>query len=224
MRCDCEYNHRSCVKRVPVFSGLDDGELERVASLIEHKEYARKEVLFREEEPLHRMLIVRYGKVKLVRYGVDGEDILLDFLSPGDFYGGHDLFTNSVCWETGIALEDTGVCLLEGEKLRSLVLRNPGMALKIIEYLNTRVNQDRKLLEIFSIRNAEKKVAMYLAEHSRRQGSDLVQISQEDMGSVLGITKETVNRKLSALQEKGLIALEGHRKIRVVDKSRLTTV
>ena len=46
-------------------------------------------------------------------------------------------------------------------------------------------------------------------------------LSREDMASYLGLTRETVSRRLSALQAEGIVSLQGGRKIVVLDLKRL---
>jgi CRP/FNR family transcriptional regulator len=58
---------------------------------------------------------------------------------------------------------------------------------------------------------------MYLSERARKTGSLSLILSQEDIGNAIHLTKETVNRKLSILQDEGLVEVSGKKKITILD-------
>ena len=49
-------------------------------------------------------------------------------------------------------------------------------------------------------------------------------MTKGDLASQLGMTQETLSRKLAALQDEGLILLKGHRKIMIKEKSALEEI
>jgi CRP/FNR family transcriptional regulator len=66
-----------------------------------------------------------------------------------------------------------------------------------------------------------KRVAGALLELSEGKKEILLPMPKGDLASQLGMTQETLSRKLSALEEEGLIKLKGHRRIIIRDKSKL---
>ena len=49
-------------------------------------------------------------------------------------------------------------------------------------------------------------------------------MTKGDLASQLGMSQETLSRKLTAFQEQGLIKLEGHRKIIILDRAGLDAI
>lgn len=84
----CSNGTPACLPNVPIFQNLDTNQIARVQSLIRQRTLSGGEVLFREGDSSNRLIIVRSGTLKLVRYGSDGQQFLLETLFPGDFYGG----------------------------------------------------------------------------------------------------------------------------------------
>ncbi len=213
----CSHGGSVCLPNVPIFQNLDADQIVRVQSLIRQRTLSSGEVLFREGDSSNRLIIVRSGTLKLVRYGSDGQQFVLETLFPGDFYGGDQLFSESHCRETGIAGEDLGICTIASSDIRILMLSDPHIGLRVMTYLNGKLDQYRLQVEMLATKSVEKRMAMFLLERVRRTGGVTVSLSQEEIGNAIHLTKETVNRKLSLMQENGLLSVAGKKRILLVD-------
>ncbi len=225
MQCSaCADGHSPCLHNVPIFRHLDSEEIHRVRKLIVQRELVAKQVLFREGDTSDTLFIVRSGSLKLVRYSPDGKELLLDTLFPGDFYGSDGLFARGVVQESAIAEQASGICMIRGESLKQLMLADPSISLKVMMYLNTKLEQYRQQLEILSTKDATKRLCMYLYQRAVRTASSELLLSQEDIGNAIHLTKETVNRKLAVLQDEGVLGISGKKKITIFDLAALKEV
>jgi len=213
----CANGTSACLTNIPIFGNLDTNQITRVRSLIRQRSLSGGEVLFREGESSNRLIIVRSGTLNLVRYGSDGQQFLLETLFPGDFYGGDQLFSESHCRETGIAGEELGICTIASGDIRALMLSDPHIGLRVMTYLNSKLDQYRLQVEMLATKSVEKRLAMFLLERIRRTGGDVVLLSQEEIGNAIHLTKETVNRKVSQMQDSGLVSVGGKKRILLVD-------
>lgn len=217
MSCQC-CEHQTCVKNVPIFRNLKDKEVQKISNLIEQKSYDRQDVVFHEGDPVDRMLIFRRGRVKLIRYGEDGREYLLDILLPGDIYGGDQLFSQSKYTETGIALDDVGICTIKSDSLKEEIVKNPQISFDIMEYLNDKMTDYRDTLKIVGTKDALQRIILFLLDRERRLQSVEIRMTQEEIGNAIHLTKETVNRKLSELQKRGWIEIHGKKNIKIIDE------
>lgn len=209
-----------CVSSVPAFMNLSEKEILQIAELVEHKEFQNQNHIFKEGDPSSHLLILRTGKIKLVRYGREGEEIVLDIMTPGDIQGGEDLFSDREQRETAVAMGKVGICLISYERIKDLIMKEPIIGIKIMEYLSMKLNQSHTLLEIISTKDTKKKVVMFLLERRSRIGSNILELTQSDIGNSIRLTKETVNRKLSELSEDHLIE-QGHGRIELKEVEKL---
>ncbi|MDT3358221.1 MAG: Crp/Fnr family transcriptional regulator [Spirochaetota bacterium] len=222
MHCSvCSDGTSPCLHNVPIFQHLDPSEIKRVQRLILQRELEADEVLFREGDASENLYIVRSGSLKLVRYSVDGREMLLDTLFPGDFYGSDGLFAPGTVQESAIAEQGCGICMIQGEELKQLMLADPSISLKVMTYLNTKLDQYRQQLEMLSTKDVTKRICMYLHQRVVRSASAELFLSQEDIGNATHLTKETVNRKLAVLQEQQIIRITGKKKITIADLAKL---
>lgn len=222
MQCSaCANGTSPCLHNIPIFEHLDPPEIKRVQKLIIQRELESNEVLFHEGDASEKLYIVRTGSLKLVRYSPDGQEFLLDTLFPGDFYGSDGLFAPGNVQESAIAEQKSGICTIQGGELKQLMLADPSISLKVLEYLNTKLEQYRLQLEMLSTKDVSKRLCMYLYQRSTRSASLELLLSQEDIGNAIHLTKETVNRKLAILQGQGVIRIAGKKKITILDLGEL---
>lgn len=219
LHCRHSGGGQGCVGNVPMFSMLDAHSLNQISQLVRRRDVEAKGTLFSAGDPIQGIYIVRSGSLKLVRYDVQGEERILDILRAGDFYGGNSLFHQSIAPETAIALGKTGICFLPEEGLRDVLMRNPAIGLKIIQYYSAAHERDRSLLEILSIRDVMQRVCHFLLWQG--DGGTALSLTQEEIARMIGTAPETLNRKLSELKREGIISMEGHRRIRIAQRHRL---
>lgn len=217
----CKNGTVPCLHNVPLFKNLEGEQIRAVQQLIIQKDLAAGDVLFREGDIFSSLYLLRFGSVKLVRYGSEGREYVIDTLFAGDFYGGDQLFNESTARETGVVLSESGICMIRFSDLQRLILSNPQIALKVMSYLSGKLDQYRLSVEILSTKDVSKRLAMYLYERYQRTSKSVLLLSQQDIGNAIHLTQETVNRKLSVLQRDGLVAVEGKRTIIIKDPERL---
>ncbi len=217
----CTSGNSVCLQNLPIFQHLEQNQIARVQSLIRQRNLSSGEVLFHQGDKSNRLIIIRSGLLKLVRYGSDGKQVLLETLFPGDFYGGDQLFSESLCRESGIAGDSLGICTIASSDIRSLMLSDPHIGLSVMSYLNRKLEQYRLQVEILATKPVEKRLAMFLLERLHRTGGNTVLLSQEEIGDAVNLTKETVNRKLARMQERGLVSVAGKKQIIILDSSAL---
>lgn len=214
----CSLN--SCIKRVPIFRTLADNQLKKVASLIKRREYKAKQVIFHQGDLITCLIVLREGRVKLVRYS-DSDQIILDVLRSGDFYGLDALFYESYASDDLIASEDSKLCYIDAKKMRDLINKEPDIALKMLEYYAQYSRHQNKMLEILSLKDSLRRVASFLVLYSNKIDSLTLDISQYDIASSINLRPESVNRKLSLLKKKGLISSSRYKNIKILKKNEL---
>lgn len=225
--CDrCE--HALCTRRVPVFASLTDEEQAGVTSLVIRKRYAKGEVIYLEGDQLDGMMILHQGRVKAYRYTPEGKEQILYIFSPGDFFGEKNLLRTRRASYHAEALEDTRICLIRKDDFQQLVQVHPPIAQKVMEELCVRLERLETLVQSMGTKNAEARVSMVLLELASKYGKPgprgiviTLPLSREGIASYIGVTRETVSRKLGLLQDEGIIAVEGNKKVIILNEEAL---
>ena len=116
------------------------------------------------------------------------------------------------------------MCVIEGSKLKELMLKNPVISLKVLDELSKRLEKAENQIEAISLSSVEERIAQALLELSEQDNVIILPMTKGDLASQLGMSQETLSRKLTAFQEQGLIKLEGHRKIIILDRAGLDAI
>ncbi|HOY89979.1 MAG TPA: helix-turn-helix domain-containing protein, partial [Bacillota bacterium] len=95
------------------------------------------------------------------------------------------------------------------------------IALKIIEELSRRLESVEELVEDINLLSVEQRLAQVLLKLAGDGNEIVLKMRKSDLASQIGMSQETLSRKLSSFQEQGLIELEGQRKIRLLDRAGL---
>jgi CRP/FNR family transcriptional regulator, anaerobic regulatory protein len=213
-----------CMEKVPIFSSLTFQEMVEVARITVNKDYKKGETIYLAGEKGSRLYVVHHGKVKISKISESGKEQIIRILGDGDFMGELSLFVKSPLDSTAEALEPTNVCMIDGEKLNQIISRNPGISIKIIEELSKRLQNAENLIESLGLQDVEQRVSKTLLRMANDKGEIILSISKKDLSSHIGISQETLSRKLSLFQDMGWIKQIGQRKIVILDREKLNSI
>ena len=229
MTCQtCTQSHSlatSCMRRVPLFALLSVEEISEIQRLIVRREYKKGEFIIHPLKVMQCLFIINRGKVKVIRPNSDGKEQILYVLTVGDFFGEQALFgqmSKDIIVET---LEDSGICTISKAHFQALLQEMPHIALKMIEVMSSRLTKMEELVESLGINSVDKRVFDLIEEYALKFGRKTEQgiliqlpLNREEMANHLGITRETISRKLAKYQDEGKIKLIGHKKLLLIHK------
>jgi len=190
-----------------------------------HKTYKKGEIIFNAGDYFDYLFIVIKGRVKLSKISAMGKEQILKILEVGDFMGELSLFKDTVMTNFAEALENTEICIIRSEKIREIIMQKPEIAIKFLEKYAERIKHSEEIIEQIGLRDVEQRIANYLIAEveknniKNRNNEYIINlpITKSVLSSILGTTKETLSRKLTLLQDEGLIRMEGQRKIIITD-------
>lgn len=220
MPCSCFLRDgRNCIERVPIFSGLTSEEQMEIAQITNERTFTRGELIFSAGDENHNLYVIHQGQVKLSRISESGKEQILRLVGPGDFIGELAMFTKQPASAQAEALQDGIMCVINGERLKELMVKYPQIALKVVEELSSRLERAEGMIESLALHSVEQRIAQALLQYETDQFE--LAMSKGDLAAALGMTKETLSRKLSAWQAEGIIKQTGQRQIEILDRSRL---
>ena len=219
-----EGHEKSCIEKVPIFSTLTFDEVLEVSMTTMHREYKKGESIYLEGDVGEKLFIINKGKVKIVKLSETGREKIIRVLGSGEFMGELSLFTQNPFKNNAEALEPTTVCIVDGKKINDLIEKRPRIALKIIKEMRSRLEEAEDQIQSLAIHDVEQRLADTLLEMAG--DSDLINltISKKDLASHIGMSQETLSRKLASYQKNRWIDQEGQRKIIILDKNALRNI
>ena len=226
MGCGCQRDkkNRSCIELVPIFNALTYDEMVEVAMITNSKEYQKGEMIYTVGDKGERLFVIHKGKVKITRFSHSGKEQIIRILGPGEFMGELSLFVPTPLTDNAEVLEDTTVCIIDGEKLKGLMEKYPTIALKVLEELSARLGKAESLIESLGIHDVETRIIKTILDLANDKGEVVLKMSKGNLASHIGMSQETLSRKLSYFQDMGWIKLIGHRRIIILDKKSLESL
>lgn len=212
---------KTCIELVPIFSTLTFDEMMEVASITVSKTYKKGEMVYLQGEMEKKLYVIHKGSVKISRFSSSGKEQVIRILGPGDFMGELSLFNNEPYANNAEVIEDAIVCIIDGDKLKGLMAKYPTIALKVLEELSSRLKRAENLIENLGVKDVESRIAEMLLELADDNGNITLTVKKGDLASHLGMSQETLSRKLSYFQDKGWIELKGHKKIKILNRESL---
>ncbi|HQB63619.1 MAG TPA: Crp/Fnr family transcriptional regulator, partial [Sedimentibacter sp.] len=223
-KCNCNghsCSHGYCIDNIPIFVDLPFEVKQSIMESSDHKVYKKGEMIFSPGDCFDYLFVVNKGRVKLSKISVMGKEQILKILEVGDFAGELALFKDTVMTNFAEAMEKTEICIIKNEKIHEIIVQRPEIALKFLEKYTERIQQSEEIIEQIGLREVEQRIANYLVsevEKNNIKGKNKeyvinLPVTKSVLSSMLGTTKETLSRKLSLVQDGGLIRLEGQRKI-----------
>lgn len=220
--------HKLCTKSILIFSSLDEQQLPKVLDLVVHREYKKGGTLVLEGEAMDSLFIINEGQVKAYTMTQDGHEQILHIFSEGDFFGEKNLLRHQTSNYSVEALEETHVCLINKRDFQTVVKEYPDIALKVMEKLSERLDRLENTVETMGMRTVEARVNSVILEFADKYGKphskgimiDLP-LNREGIANYIGLTRETVSRKMNLLQEEGILEMIGNKKVLLLNRPAL---
>lgn len=173
-------------------------------------------------EPVQGWYAVLSGLVKIESSVGAGRCSTFLGLACGEWFGEGAVLKDEPRRYNVIALRDTELLCLPSEQFRSLYAGSIAFNQFLVERLNHKLGQAMAIIEAGRTRNPEQRVALSLSRlfWSRTRQLDL---TQDEVASIAGMSRQTANRALNNLQQLGALSLSMNR-ITVIDDVALTNV
>ena len=205
--------------RVPIFSQLNADELKDIAGRVKLRRHPRNEQLYGAGENNPHLMIIHSGHVKIFRITESGHEQLIRVLGEGDFLGDMSFISGAPTDHFAATLEAAEICALHHDDLRDYLLRFPTVTYKMLETLSSRLESTERQVSVFAGEDAEHRLASYLLELAEKHSTAkfTLPITKKDVASFLGLTPETLSRKLSQFETAGWLRLHARRTVELLD-------
>ncbi|HEX8137593.1 MAG TPA: DUF1003 domain-containing protein [Pyrinomonadaceae bacterium] len=144
--------------QIPLFSRLDQNELENLAELVDQVSYKAGEAIFHEHDAGDALYVVERGAVRIWVRDEDVQEVTLSELKPGDFFGELAVLDSGERSANATALVDSSLHRLRREDFQSFLLKYPHAATDVIREIASRLRQTNLLVSQRVTRNINKEM------------------------------------------------------------------
>ncbi|MGE7470306.1 Crp/Fnr family transcriptional regulator [Bosea sp. NPDC003192] len=204
----------------PFFAGFEPLAIEKIAAVCRQRRLAPREVLFLKGDPGDGLYAIRRGLIRIGTVDDLGQQMTMNVLGGGDVFGEVTLLDGQARTADAVAMEETDMFFLPRPDFLSLLDREPPLARQLIALLCARLRDVIGRLEETRFLPSSIRLARRVLVLAADYGTD-VRASQDELASLTGVTRETVNRHLQDWKRSGVISLgRGRLLIQDVDALR----
>lgn len=218
-------NSRSDLVRAAIWAAeLADNEIERASRGISEKTFAEGSYVCHRGDRLDYWTGVVTGLVKISAISRDGKAMTFAGVGPGGWFGEGSVLKDEPRKYDLVAIRDTRLAMLNKATFFWLCENSAAFNRFLVRQLNERLGQFIATTEYDRILDPKARVARNLSWFFNPvlypDMRDHIEITQDELALLAGVSRQVVNRSLRALEEEGLLRAE-HGRINVFDVERL---
>lgn len=203
------------LERVPVFAGLATDQRRLLARSMGTHSFARGEMIFQEGSIGSALYVVAQGQVRIYTASDHGQELSVSIMRDGDFFGEMALLDGLPRSASAQAMCRTVCLTLHRDAFLHNLSVCPPIAVAVLEAMALRLRRTTHHAEHLASKSATQRVVGHLLDLNQRYGVPVaggsmigLRLTQDDLASMTGTTRETVNRVLSHLRDQGLIRVQ----------------
>lgn len=192
--------------------------------------YGNRQRIFDKGDEGDRLLGVLGGQVRIYVMSSEGRELIMNVIMPGELFGEISLIDGKPRSASAVAIGPTDLLHIRRQDFLALLQRNCDLCLKFMAVLCERVRWTSGLLEDASLLDLPSRLAKRLLSLAHgigeKQGDGIrigVKLSQTDLGNMLGVTREAVNKQLREWKRDGLLEVQDGQ-ILILDPKGLTAL
>ena len=197
-----------------LFERAEEDALAAIARHLRRRRFRRGETIFHQGDPGDSLHIVSSGAVKIVLPSLEGEEAIIATLRSGDFFGELALLDGAPRSATAIALEATETSTLPRQAFLTMLDQDKALRESLLAGLAREIRRVTTHVEELHFLDLAGRLASRLARLARDAEPEATEVrldwpyTQSDLASMIGGTRQSVNKLLSDLVDRELVIIE----------------
>jgi CRP/FNR family transcriptional regulator, dissimilatory nitrate respiration regulator len=212
----------------PAGKALGDELCKELLQIGQSRHFAADEMIFQEGDEAYGMFIVSEGLVKLVRYTIDGREVILHLAQPYRFIAEAAIFLGYFP-ATAVATKPCEIIILRSDEIFKLMDRYPRLMRRIFDAMAIWMKRLVDKIDQLTLNDATARLAHYVIHALENEEDDngiaesthlTLPVKKGELALMLNMNQATLSRALRRLQDEGVLDVRG-RDFIVLDSQRL---
>ncbi len=213
------------VREFSSLKALGKEELIKLATCKTAITIRKGDAIFQEGEHVKGVFCVKDGVCKMTKLSANGKDQIVKLVKKGELLGQRSMISDEPANLTAVALEDMQVCFIPKSEILGFFNTNNKFSMNVMRTICGDLRDADDLMVGMAQKTVRERLAstmLYLEENfgTNPDGSLKLQLSREEIASIIGTATESCIRLMSEMNKQGLISLSG-KKITLTDKPGL---
>jgi CRP/FNR family cyclic AMP-dependent transcriptional regulator len=199
-------------------SALEEEDWEVVQARGSRHLFATGETVFAPTPDPHSVYVLEQGRIRILRISSSGDEVTLGYVSDGEVFGELPGFGDHPRESFAIARTPSSVWKIPLALFRDWLQTKPTVSMAITRQMGDRMKRVESRVENLVFGDVRERLATVLlelaADFGRPNGASCVidiGVSQGELATLIGATRQSVNGAISALKDEGLVRLAGQR-------------
>jgi CRP/FNR family cyclic AMP-dependent transcriptional regulator len=202
------------LRRLNLFEGMSQAEMEEIAHELKMRTCApRRSVL---SDGGDRVYLLKQGRVRLYHLTLEGQEVTTAVVSAGQLFGLGAFLGADGSATHAEAMEESYICEAGAHDFLAMLARHPLLMARVVMVMAKQIFRLEQTIESMASQHVSGRLAALLLEEmaegqTLNRGVLLPAHSQEELGKLIGTTRESVSRTLSTWRAAQVITMSGRR-------------
>lgn len=199
---------------IPILNSLGTAERQRILKVCKVTQVSKRQLIIEKNTDVQGLWILLDGRLQGIDYTIDGREVGLYFITPGQFFGELSLVDQKPHPEHIISTAQSTLLLIPRAIYSDLIKMHPEIARQISEALAERVRGLIRQRTLLTLSTPMQRLAAQLIDLSQSTANDIsVEFvpTHQEIAMMINASRETVTRAFRNLQTKGLVKRDGNR-------------
>lgn len=199
------------LKKTTLFCGMDQSDIEMIAAQTVTRQFPKNTVIVSQGDETDSFYVIVQGKVDVFLQNDKGKEIIINTLGLCESFGELAPLGRIPRQASIITTEDSTFGIISRQVFMDTLLVKPSIGMRIIDLLIRRIQDLTEEVSSLALEDVYNRVVRVLYKHADEVGDKLVteKLTQQDIASRVGATREMVHRILKELKKGGYISIEG---------------
>ncbi|MFA5083006.1 MAG: Crp/Fnr family transcriptional regulator [Hydrogenophilaceae bacterium] len=212
------------LRRSFIFSDMDDGQFQEIMGHAAPVEIAGGQLLFGQGDPVNAFYWVGEGLIRLFRSSPQGDEKVIELISPGRFFAEAALFMGGRYPVNAAAQVNSRLVAIDSANFKAWLAQDASRCFKMLAGMSARMHKLVNEIDSLTLMKGTDRLLQYLLDHSEPDdnGQTVVELEapKQVIASRIGVKPETLSRLLHKLSDLGYIEVKDNR-ILIKDEDKL---
>ena len=204
------------MSKLPRKQGTGNLSIDRFLEHCHRRRYPAKSVIIYAGDKPDVLYYIVEGSVSVLIEDTDGREIVLAYLNPGDFFGEMGLFQEEINRSAWVRTRtQCELAEISYDRFRQVAEKDPGILFALAAQMATRLRNTSRKVGDLAFLDVTGRVARTLLDLCKEPDAMThpdgmqIRITRQEIGRIVGCSREMVGRVLKALEEQELITVKG---------------
>ena len=199
------------LEEITLFRGMTKEDIDSIASNTVIRQFPKNTVIVSQGDHTDSFYVILQGKVDVFLQNDKGKEIIINTLGECEAFGVLAPLGKIPRQASIITTEDSIFGIISRQVFMDTLLTKPTVSMQIIDLLVHRIQDLTEEVSSLALEDVYNRVVRVLYKHAEEVGEKLIteKLTQQDIASRVGATREMVHRILKELKTGGYISIEG---------------